>query len=521
MSLTKAHNRMIQGSPTNVLDFGASGDGVTDDTAAIQAAATSLTSGGTLILPTGSYLVSSAITLPDNVNIIGELAGSIITCASMSGGAFASIVAGANSIIEKLKFSGVDEDVTGASAIRINGKDGVIINDCIITGFGDPIYITDADDFVVKNNKITDFHRWGIQFAKATNGVISNNIVKNSTLYDGIKGNGNIYGDASFYESSNIIISENVCTGHNRDGIDMASDFANITISNNTCTGNTLNGIEIKLITGGSTATRANIVSNIVNSNGSTGIRIDDITSSKISGNIIDNSGADGILATYCKDCDIVDNIVRTSIDNGIRILGESGNLAEYINILGNKCINNGNNSDNGIQVDIFSYYITVKENYCYQNTSSKTNIGIKINGAAANSAYITIEDNYCPNTLTVSGTGISIGTHSGDNIILGSNNVSISGIVSFADGDTSPSIAGCNSTYQTANTGATTITTFDNGAYEMKPFTIVFADANTTLANSASLRLKGGINKTFTQYSTITLLRRNNVFYEIARQET
>ena len=44
-------------------DFGAVGDGVTDDTTAIQAAIDSLTSGGTILLPQGTYLISSALTV--------------------------------------------------------------------------------------------------------------------------------------------------------------------------------------------------------------------------------------------------------------------------------------------------------------------------------------------------------------------------------------------------------------------------------------------------------------------------
>jgi hypothetical protein len=56
MALTKAHNRMIAGSEANLKDFGAAGDGITDDTAAVQAA---LNSGSTRIhAPAGNYLVS-------------------------------------------------------------------------------------------------------------------------------------------------------------------------------------------------------------------------------------------------------------------------------------------------------------------------------------------------------------------------------------------------------------------------------------------------------------------------------
>jgi len=76
MSLTKAHNRMIEGSAVNVKDFGAVGDGVTDDTAAIQAA---LSNGaGTVIAPAGTYLLTSSVIIYSNTKLIGDGYGSTI-----------------------------------------------------------------------------------------------------------------------------------------------------------------------------------------------------------------------------------------------------------------------------------------------------------------------------------------------------------------------------------------------------------------------------------------------------------
>ena len=70
MALTKTHNRMIAGASANVKDFGAVGDGVTDDTVAIQAA---IDSGNRVYLPKGTYSVSSSLTLTFDSYLEGEV----------------------------------------------------------------------------------------------------------------------------------------------------------------------------------------------------------------------------------------------------------------------------------------------------------------------------------------------------------------------------------------------------------------------------------------------------------------
>jgi hypothetical protein len=68
MALTKATNRMTSGAPANVLDFGAVGDGVADDTLAIQAA---LDAGGSIYIPTGTYSVTG-LNVVSNTKMFGD-----------------------------------------------------------------------------------------------------------------------------------------------------------------------------------------------------------------------------------------------------------------------------------------------------------------------------------------------------------------------------------------------------------------------------------------------------------------
>ena len=57
----------------SAIAFGAKGDGITDDTAAIQKALDSLDGkGGIVNLPAGRYVLSAALRVPGGVTLLGE-----------------------------------------------------------------------------------------------------------------------------------------------------------------------------------------------------------------------------------------------------------------------------------------------------------------------------------------------------------------------------------------------------------------------------------------------------------------
>ena len=73
----------VNGGVANVRDFGAKGDGVTDDTAAIQAA---LDTGAPVCIPYGNFVISNALLLRVNrQRLFGCGKGSRLLCAPSSG----------------------------------------------------------------------------------------------------------------------------------------------------------------------------------------------------------------------------------------------------------------------------------------------------------------------------------------------------------------------------------------------------------------------------------------------------
>lgn len=123
MSLTKVSYSMINGAFANVLDYGAVGDGVNDDTAAIQAA---VTASNGVYFPSGTYLITRAIEVPNNRVLRGESRQSSVikrldTTQQTIGGVAVGVpilyLAGTWVDVENMTLTGV---VTDTTAVRFS-----------------------------------------------------------------------------------------------------------------------------------------------------------------------------------------------------------------------------------------------------------------------------------------------------------------------------------------------------------------------------------------------------------------
>ena len=140
-------------SDVSVKTYGAVGDGVTDDTTAIQNA---VNSENIVFFPAGTYLVSNPISIPSNRTLFGEGAASVIsyTGTTTSRGAF-YINSGSSSAyidnvtVQDLKFLGQVALLGFSEFVHLISFSGVrdcVIERCVIEGFrGDGILLGSGD----------------------------------------------------------------------------------------------------------------------------------------------------------------------------------------------------------------------------------------------------------------------------------------------------------------------------------------------------------------------------------------
>ena len=350
--------------------FGAAGDGVTDDTEAIKSAL-SFCKGKTLTVPSGTYVVSSAIDIPSNITIEGE---------------------GQDSM-----FIAADGYRPGKDLFRARTKQNITIDGVCFDGNSD-----------VNTREMGHSARDGIHMMDlwdCTNVCIKNCYYQNN-VYCAIRIVGNS-SDLSFYENkftqvdcgietlgtgtmSRITICNNVFDGHqNSEPISFfgkGSTVTDVLIDNNIVINKTCgNGIYVG---NGGTYTNFTITNNYL-SKDAVGICCVGISNLTLTGNTVEEtSTGGGIKLVQCSDAKVYENVVARINQNGFYIK-DCSDIELYNNTI-NNC---GMVNRDFFPMDIRGYCSNVN---IYSNTFEETNLSLSQYSVACRSTgSVTISDNY------------------------------------------------------------------------------------------------------------------------------
>lgn len=257
--------------------FGAVGDGVTDDTTAINEA---LSQGGTIIFdPDATYLVDADVSLKPKSNSILDMNGATIKTKATSSNYYEVIYLENvdNVVVRDGIIIGDRDNHTGATGewgmgIYIGGSRHILIDNMNISKcWGDGIYVGDTTDYgnipcediTITNCYIERCRRQGISAVYGENIVISGNyinditgtnpqacidiepnagqyirsiILSNNTFKNSLKGV-TIYGGVSSHNISNVMIHNNIFIGTGTSANGLIVNTNGVVVESNTITG--------------------------------------------------------------------------------------------------------------------------------------------------------------------------------------------------------------------------------------------------------------------------------------------
>lgn len=331
----------------NVVNHGATGDGVTDDRAdiitAINAAKTA--GGGVVYFPIGAYYISAAIVLDgtyDNITFIGENRQSSVIYAN---GDYAGIQLQASSGDHLNGMEFYDLGFQGSNNIAhtsnrlinvVQYADNLVIDKCY--------FLEASEDAITIGGFVTD-------------SKITGNIVDTTLHDDGI----NIGGSGN--EVTRVLVSGNTVYNAATDGIHISSGSNHITITNNNIY-NSLSGIGIF-------NSQDNIISGnqIYNCGDGIATKNDTASALMITNNLIDTTTNIGTghgiwLAHSSSDCIVTNNLLKDIESASTAILVTSGTDQLVANNIINGALT-------GIDINVTRAFVTGNT---FQNVTTEIN---------------------------------------------------------------------------------------------------------------------------------------------------
>jgi hypothetical protein len=165
-----------------VTDFGAKGDGITDDTAAIQKAFDAAKPNNIIVIPAGRYAVSKTLVLTQSDVVV---TGDHATLLARSPDEQALRITGTNVAIVGLHLQGAGTArLTNPSSAKIlaEGDHIQIIGNSINGGASVGIMALGAHDFLIKDNTIENTLADAIHMTRsAAHGIVTGNTIHNSS----------------------------------------------------------------------------------------------------------------------------------------------------------------------------------------------------------------------------------------------------------------------------------------------------------------------------------------------------